>query len=579
MAKQNIKLTKNIISNKYSNNIHAKNFNKIAKSSESVDDDKIRDIYNDVFYSIPKKGKLSHTSLILKIYDLLYFQENSNLEAEIDRKIEELNDISADLGQLQNPDINQHPLYPNGSFLIAGENGEKYPGLDTIYIMQEGLKRPIGNDGNVYEVIRRANNLPYVDNLNTLGNEKFGNKYYVTIDELNSIEDGKRIDTTNDLFFTGDELKANFEDIVLQYSSFTLHLKCIGLESAYTADLLISDQDFYLNGGCTVQYVRVRASWGSNNSVDDYIPEVTTLNMSQGQTAEIYVGRNSGNRTADDGIPNDIVYPTIPIYQYNGNDISNYIKHWGEGSRFEGIINVTGRVEYQKLESNGAPIEPIEPYQILNGLPSSFSIASAPPGNEVSTFGTRIIYPGGSNLYGDQNQESGVQEIFNDPNNVYYHPFFYGQPIIRYDNDYLIFFNGFRGTFIPFAGVVSLTNVTAYAFLSLEKKEANDYPYGFKAVDFYEDESHSAISYTGIPQDTSFQNLIKDQIRIYKGNDVDDFFPNEGNEPINWWNVKNEGRIKHHGLADIGTIGYNVVAPLKGSQNVFQTGFGGMPNV
>ena len=32
MAKQNIKLTKNIISNKYSNNIHAKNFNKIAKS-------------------------------------------------------------------------------------------------------------------------------------------------------------------------------------------------------------------------------------------------------------------------------------------------------------------------------------------------------------------------------------------------------------------------------------------------------------------------------------------------------------------------------------------------------------------
>ena len=68
----------------------------------------------------------------------------------------------------------------------------------------------------------------------------------------------------------------------------------------------------------------------------------------------------------------------------------------------------------------------------------------------------------------------------------------------------------------------------------------------------------------------SFQNLIKDQIRIYKGNDVDDFFPNEGNEPINWWNVKNEGRIKHYGVADIGTIGYSVVAPLKGTSNAFQ---------
>tara|TARA_S200002703_G_scaffold149113_2_gene146389 strand:+ start:374 stop:2104 length:1731 start_codon:yes stop_codon:yes gene_type:complete len=576
MAKQNIKLTKNIISNKYSNNIHAKNFNKIAKSSESVDDDKIRDIYNDVFYSIPKKGKLSHTSLILKIYDFLYFQENANLEAEIDRKIEELNDISTDLGQLQNPDINQHPLYPNGSFLIAGENGEKYPGLDTIYIMQEGLKRPIGNSGNVYEVIRRANNLPYVDNLNTLGNEKFSNKYYVTIDELNSIPDGRRIDTTNDLFFTGNELKANFEDISLRYSSFELKLKCIGLESEDTADLLLSNQDFYLSGGCTVQYVRVRPRWANNNTVDDYNPEVTTLNMTQGQEVRIYVGRNSGNRTADDGIPNNVTYPTVPIYQYNGNNVSNYIKHWGEGSRFEGIINVTGRVEYQKLESNDIPIEPIEPYQVLNGLPSSFSIASAPPGNEVSSFGTRIIYPAGSNLYGDQKQESGVQEIFNDPNNIYYHPFFYGQPIIRYDNDYLIFFNDFKGNVGPI-------NATAYAFLSLGKKGANDYPFGTVAATFYEDGYNSNISYTGIPQDTTFQNLIKNQIRVYTGNQVDDFFPNEANNPINWNTVKSKGRIKYHGIANIGTIGYNVLAPLKGTQNAFQThnviGPPSMPNV
>ena len=34
MSKRNIKLTKNIISNKYSNNIHSKDFNKLAKSKE-----------------------------------------------------------------------------------------------------------------------------------------------------------------------------------------------------------------------------------------------------------------------------------------------------------------------------------------------------------------------------------------------------------------------------------------------------------------------------------------------------------------------------------------------------------------
>ena len=120
-------------------------------------------------------------------------------------------------------------------------------------------------------------------------------------------------------------------------------------------------------------------------------------------------------------------------------------------------------------------------------------------------------------------------------------------------------------------------------FYLQKKKEANEYPYGFAAVNFYEDGSHSSISYTGIPQDTAFQNLIKDQIRIYKGNKIDDFFPDEGDEPISWWKVKDEGRIKYHGLVNIGTIGYNVVAPLKGSQNVFQShnvmGPPSMPNV
>lgn len=560
MAKQNIKLTKNIISNKYSNNIHSKDFNKLAKSKENIDNEKIRDIYHDVFYSIPKKGNLSHISIVKRTYDYLFNSENQQLNQQIDNLVELLSELNDALIATQSPSVPEDPRYPNGSFLIAGENGVKYPGLHTIYVMQEGLKRAIDNDGNIYELVRRANNLPYAED----DPLKFGNKYYLTVDELNSIPDGKRITVASDLTIIGNALKADFEDITLRYSSYKLRLKCIGLETEDAADLLLLDQDFYLSGGCVIQYVKTKPKEAFQNTVDDYIPEVTTLNMFQGQVATINVGKNPLT-SANDGIPNNIEYPLNTPVQFNNSDISNYIKNWGEGFKYEGIINVQGRVQYQQLE-NEYVTDPNPPdYQILNGLPSSFSLALGPPGNELSVYGTKMIYPAGTNLHGDQGQESGVQEIFNDPNNIYYHPFFYGQPIIRYDNDYLIFFNGFKGNVGPI-------NVTSYAFLSLGKKEANtsDYPYGHAAIEFYEADYHSEISYTGIPQDTDFQNSIKDQIRIYRGNKIDDFFPDEGDKPINWSKVKNEGRIKHYGVADIGTIGYSVVAPLKGTSNAFQ---------
>ena len=49
MATKNIKLTKSVISNSYSNNIHSKEFNKLAKSDESIDEQKILDTYNSFF--------------------------------------------------------------------------------------------------------------------------------------------------------------------------------------------------------------------------------------------------------------------------------------------------------------------------------------------------------------------------------------------------------------------------------------------------------------------------------------------------------------------------------------------------
>ena len=581
MAIKNIKLTKNVISNRYSNDIHTKNFDKLAKSDESVDKDTIINTYNTVFYSIPKIGKNSHTSIVKRTYDYLNFSENQLLETQIENLISQINEKSAELIETQDPETKEHPLYNNGTFLIAGENGEKYPGMHTIYVMQEGLKRPFDNDGTTYEAVRKSLNLAHKDNPNTVGNEKFSNKYYLTVDELNAIPDGKRITTAADLALKGDELPSENVELSIKYSSYELLVKCIGRETSEDAELLLTDPDFYIEatGGCVIEYVSVKPVWSSNagnqQSVDKYTPSIKTVVMNKNQTATITIGKNT-NRQADDAISDDVIYTEISPPQLDGTSVANYIKKWGKGNKYEGITKAEGRIEYIEIRNDNINHDPQDNYKVLNGLPSGFNLSLSAPGNEISSFGTRIIYPAGSDLYGDQNQESGIQEIFDNPNSAYYHPFFYGQPIIRYDNDYLVFFNGFRGSVGPF-------NATAYAFLSLEKKEANEYPYGFAAVNFYEDGSHSSISYTGIPQDTAFQNLIKDQIRIYKGNKIDDFFPDEGDEPISWWKVKDEGRIKYHGLVNIGTIGYNVVAPLKGSQNAFQShnvmGPPSMPNV
>lgn len=571
MATKNIKLAKNIISNRYSNNIHSKDFSKLAKSNESVDENKIKDTYNTVFYSIPKKGKNSHTSIIKRTYDWLNYQENQELEAQIENKLEILNNKNTELIEVQDPSVKEHPLYSNGTFLIAGENGEKYPGMHTIYVMQEGRKRPFDNDGIIYEAVRKSLNLPYN------GPGKFSNKYYLTVDELNTIEDGKRITTATDLALKGNEIFVEDVDLSIEYSSYELEIKCIGREISEDTELLLTDPDFYIQntGGCIMEYVNVKPTWAGNNTTFDYTPQIQTINLAKNEVRTITIGKNT-NREADDAISNDVIYPEVPSVQYNGTSVAGYIKNWGEGNKYEGITKAEGRIEYIEKRNDKITHNILESYKILNGIPSGLSLSLSAPGNELSSYSTRIIYPAGSNLYGDQNQESGVQEIFNDPNSIYYHPFFYGQPIIRYDNDYLVFFNGFKGSIGPF-------NATAYAFLSLGKKEANDYPYGAEAAVFYEDGYHSEVSYTGIPQDTAFQNLIKDQIRIYRGNDVDDFFPDRGDEPINWNKVKSEGRIKYHGIINIGTIGYGVVAPLKGYENVYQQhhvmGSPSMPNI
>ena len=61
-SNQDFPLSKNIISNQQAKEMLAGTFNEVVISEEKFDSEKIKRIYNDLFYLISKKGK-NHTQL------------------------------------------------------------------------------------------------------------------------------------------------------------------------------------------------------------------------------------------------------------------------------------------------------------------------------------------------------------------------------------------------------------------------------------------------------------------------------------------------------------------------------------
>ena len=99
-SNQNFFLQKQVISNQRAKDILAGTFNEVIISEEKFDDEKIKLIYNGLFYQIPKKGIKSHTSIIEQSIDFIYPEINKNFEDKISAIEEELIDEDSDCGPL-----------------------------------------------------------------------------------------------------------------------------------------------------------------------------------------------------------------------------------------------------------------------------------------------------------------------------------------------------------------------------------------------------------------------------------------------------------------------------------------------
>jgi hypothetical protein len=147
-------------------------------------------------------------------------------------------------------------------------------------------------------------------------------------------------------------------------------------------------------------------------------------------------------------------------------------------------------------------------------------------------------------LYGDQRHEEGLwKRVFSDPESLYYHPFFYGQPIIRHDSDYLVYFNQYTDH------TVASIHINTFAFLSLDKKTTNSYPYGHH-VDHFLKDGHSEISCANVPRDNAFYNKVKKQVKAWRGNDVDDWMGevNVHHPNMQWHTIKTNNKLRYWGL-------------------------------
>ena len=226
MAEKKFPLKKEIISNETAKKLNDGIFNEIALSEEKFDDDKIKGIYNDLFFQIPKRGKKSHESIIIQSLDYTNPEINENLESTINSLQQTLLEKNEEYfnKSFTNP-ISEHPLFPNGSFLQIGNlntNEVINPDTADIWFMQQGMKRKVTGPSRGFwlRVLRLSLGETTKDKLGQyISTKNSVNFKIVESEDINSIDNGEEISVADDLNIhplLGIEQEYIFDDIKLR---------------------------------------------------------------------------------------------------------------------------------------------------------------------------------------------------------------------------------------------------------------------------------------------------------------------------------------------------------------------------
>ena len=393
MAGEKIKLTKKIISNKLSNKLYAKSFSDLTRSEPPVTEDRITTIYNDLFYQIPKHGKKSHESIIIESRDYLYPQVNETLDGQIDSLVDEIEKKNEELIQLQTARPS-HPTYPNGSFLAAGNHNGQFQGMDTIYVMQDGMKRAIASDG-MYRLIRKCLKI---------SGEAYSELYFLSVDELNEIPDGVTIEYQWHLSMLS--FAADYGDIYLRFPWQELTLYCEGREADDSYNLISGD--FWLDDdpddACTVSYVK---------NIYEGDPEPYSI-----ETITIGVGQSKFIEFAEDddgleGIPKQVKAEYDQYYDYHTDVQRTGTRLWGKDQKYKGIVYAEGRL-FIGENNNGEKFN-TKTNEDITGLRDLYFDDMYGDVRRIYSHGCRQLDGTFEECFGDLNQKGELADLLSGP--------------------------------------------------------------------------------------------------------------------------------------------------------------------
>ena len=167
---QKMVLGKTVYNNKELTDSLDRDFSSLLRSQPNVNVERFFNIYRELFYKIQRSGEptdtsatedpasLSHWQLIRESQDYLnnYIDWRDKV---IDNLFDQINELNEILLNKLNRENNQHPMYPDGTFLRSpARNSDGLP----IWVMQNGVKREIQNY-NTYKALKRASSNEYDD--------------------------------------------------------------------------------------------------------------------------------------------------------------------------------------------------------------------------------------------------------------------------------------------------------------------------------------------------------------------------------------------------------------------------------
>ena len=170
-SREKVILNKVVYNNKELNDNINRDFTSLIRTQPPVTVESFFGVYRELFYKIQRSGEpndksttgdpqnISHWELIRESQDYInnYKDWRDDVINNLWKQLNELNEILTNKLLQEN---NQHPLYPDGTFLRSpARNADGLP----IWVMHNGAKREIQNY-NTYRSLKRASLKEYDDN-------------------------------------------------------------------------------------------------------------------------------------------------------------------------------------------------------------------------------------------------------------------------------------------------------------------------------------------------------------------------------------------------------------------------------